>query len=420
MHVAHFIQRYPPALGGSEAYFARLSEFMTACGHQVSVHTTNAIDLEAFWSRHGKCLPAGTQTAGGITIHRYRIVRWPGKSLLLKMLSLVPVRSWQCLTLPCNPVSLEMLKCDDKALPPPRLIHASAFPYAWPILCALRLARRLEIPFLLTPFLHLGDHLNPRDRTRRAYLSPPLSYLLSEADRLFVQTRLERSAVLEIGVEEKKITLQGMGVAARECTAGDRVRARGGWNLNDGAPVVGHLANNSEEKGTVDLLRAAEVLWRSGLDFHVVLAGPQMPNFSRFWTRYRFQDRVRRLGVLTETQKRDFFAGLDVFALPSRSDSFGLVLLEAWANGLPNVAYRAGGPAEIVQDRQDGLLADPGDISGLAACLRRLVADRQLAGKLGESGRGRVEREFRWEDKLEIVRRVYEEVAETRKAARLP
>ena len=42
-----------------------------------------------------------------------------------------------------------------------------------------------------------------------------------------------------------------------------------------------------------------------------------------------------RLGVLSERQKRDFFAGIDVFALPSRSDSFGLVLLEAWANGVP-------------------------------------------------------------------------------------
>ena len=58
---------------------------------------------------------------------------------------------------------------------------------------------------------------------------------------------------------------------------------------------------------------------------------------------------MRRLGPLTDAEKRDFFAGIDLFALPSRSDSFGLVLLEAWANGVANVAYRAGGVADVIQ-----------------------------------------------------------------------
>ena len=68
-----------------------------------------------------------------------------------------------------------------------------------------------------------------------------------------------------------------------------------------------------------------------------------MPNFRRFWGGYGQAGRVRRLGVLDEKQKRDFFAGIDMFALPSRSDSFGIVFLEAWANGVPNIGYRAGG-----------------------------------------------------------------------------
>ena len=53
LRVAHFVQRYPPSLGGSEAYFARLSRHLAAVGDQVTVFTTNALDLEAFWSRRG-------------------------------------------------------------------------------------------------------------------------------------------------------------------------------------------------------------------------------------------------------------------------------------------------------------------------------------------------------------------------------
>src|SRR5947209_7762245 len=59
MSVAHFVQRYPPALGGSEAYFARLSRYLAAGGDRVTVFTTTALALEAFWSVKAPCLPAG-------------------------------------------------------------------------------------------------------------------------------------------------------------------------------------------------------------------------------------------------------------------------------------------------------------------------------------------------------------------------
>src|SRR3712207_8909098 len=50
--------------------------------------------------------------------------------------------------------------------------------------------------------------------------------------------------------------------------------------------------SNSEEKGTVDLLRAAAHLWQRGQNFHVVLAGPEMPNFRRFWRTDRKSTRL--------------------------------------------------------------------------------------------------------------------------------
>ncbi|HEX4592493.1 MAG TPA: glycosyltransferase family 4 protein, partial [Gemmataceae bacterium] len=161
----------------------------------------------------------------------------------------------------------------------------------------------------------------------------------------------------------------------------------------------------SVEKGTVDLLRAAERLWRAGSRFEVVLAGPEMPNFREFIAGYPFAGRVRRLGRVSDAEKRDFFAGIDLFALPSRSDSFGLVLLEAWANGLPNVVYRAGGPADLVRHECDGLQARCGDVDELARLLGRLIEDAGLRQRLGTAGKSRIEREFRWDDKLEVVQK---------------
>src|SRR3954468_152468 len=79
MRVAHFVQRYPPALGGSEAYFARLSRYLAAAGDTVAVFTTAALDLEAFWSPRGPCLPAGTQVEDGVEVRRYPLWHCPGQ-----------------------------------------------------------------------------------------------------------------------------------------------------------------------------------------------------------------------------------------------------------------------------------------------------------------------------------------------------
>ncbi|MDB5306000.1 MAG: glycosyltransferase family 1 protein [Gemmataceae bacterium] len=422
MHVAHFIQRYPPAVGGSETYFARLGGYLAAGGDDVTVWTTTAVDLEAFWRKtpgppDRDNLPAEVSLSpsfsalsggepGSITVRRYPPLVFPGRRYVLKALTFIPSRPWQCLTMPCNPICPGMWRDAGRYAGLVDAVHATAFPYAFPMLCGLRLARRRGVPFFLTPFLHLGDAADGTDRTRRQYTAPQLRWLLRQADYVFVQTRLEHDAVSALGVPKDRIVLQGLGVEAEDCTGGDRDAARREWEIAPGEVVVGHLANASVEKGTVDLLRAAERAWASGCRFRVVLAGPEMANFRTFWDRFAPKTRVTRLGVLTAVQKRDFFAGIDVFALPSRSDSFGLVLLEAWANGKPNLVYRAGGPAELVRDGIDGMQVRCGDIEGLATKLGELSANDQLRRKLGETGCSRIDREFAWSDKLGLVRDV--------------
>jgi glycosyltransferase involved in cell wall biosynthesis len=435
MRLAHFVQRYPPALGGSEAYFARLSRYCAEHGDAVTVFTTNALDLDAFWSPSGSCTPAGVDMEAGVRVRRYPLWRMCGRRWLLKPLSLVPHRLWQCLTLPCNPISFRMWR-DAACLPSSSgrgaggegehfdAVHASAFPYAFPIACGWRLARHLGIPFFLTPFLHLGDPDDANDRTRRGYTSPALRWLLQQADGAFVQTPSERAAVISLGVPPQRVMLQGLGVDPGECTGGDRFTARERWRLPPDAFVVGHLANNSFEKGTNDLIAALEPLWRRAVPIHLLLAGPEMPNFVRFWQAFEkrcpafAKQQVHRLGPLSDAEKRDFFASIDAFALPSRSDSFGLVLLEAWANGVPNVAYRAGGIADLIRHERDGLLAPCGNMDALTEAIGRLHDDQALRDRLGKNGAARIPDEFVWSDKLSGVRQTIAEC--TMKSQRTP
>lgn len=394
MHLAQFVHRYPPALGGAEAYAKRLTGHLQRRGDRVTMWTSTAVHLEEFWNGSAR------QDQILDNIRRYRPIRFPLRRWLLKMLTLIPNARLQAWALPCNPIMPGMWRDARRYNGPLDAVHATAFPYAWPILCARRLARRRGVPFLLTPFLHLGDQ-----RTVRQYTQPALRWLLHDADRIFVQTKLEKMAVLRLGVPPERVVLQGLGVALDECTGGDGPAFRERLGIQPNEFVIGHLANLSREKGSLDLIEACRRLHNEGARFRLVLAGPSMANFREFVRRLPPLPWVTILEPPSDAERNNFYAAIDAFALPSRCDSFGLVLLEAWANGVPCVAYHAGGPGEIIRHEKDGLLATCGDDAELARHLRRLIDDPTQARTMGAAGSARTLDEFAWEPRLEIFRR---------------
>jgi len=89
------------------------------------------------------------------------------------------------------------------------------------------------------------------------------------------------------------------------------------------------------------------------------------------------------------------------------------VAMEAAAAGLPVVASAHGGVAEVVRDGETGLLVPPGDASALAAAVRVLADDPELAARMGEAGRRRVEEHFGVERMLAELQDLYDELTAT-------
>jgi glycosyltransferase involved in cell wall biosynthesis len=101
-------------------------------------------------------------------------------------------------------------------------------------------------------------------------------------------------------------------------------------------------------------------------------------------------EKVRFVGAVPRAQVPALYAAADVFALPSLNEAFGLVALEARAAGLPVVAMRAGGAADLVEHGRDGLLAE--DDAAFAAHLGRLVVDGELRARLAAAASRGLER----------------------------
>ena len=113
----------------------------------------------------------------------------------------------------------------------------------------------------------------------------------------------------------------------------------------------------------------------------------------------------------------DFYAAADVVLVPSRSESFGLVALEAQACGTPVVAASVGGLRYVVQDGRSGFLVEGHDPADHAERLLQVLRDPPLAARLGRDA-ARLALRFTWDATATALLDVYEEVLEGR--ARIP
>ena len=95
-------------------------------------------------------------------------------------------------------------------------------------------------------------------------------------------------------------------------------------------------------------------------------------------------------GYLRGNELATAYASADIFVFPSTTDTFGNVILEAQACGLPVVVSDSGGPKELVEDNANGLITKSHDVDDLARAIRALVMDPALRDRMGKSARNSV------------------------------
>jgi N-acetyl-alpha-D-glucosaminyl L-malate synthase BshA len=119
-------------------------------------------------------------------------------------------------------------------------------------------------------------------------------------------------------------------------------------------------------------------------------------------------DRVRFVGVVD--QVATLLNVADLFLLPSSTESFGLVALEAMASGVPVIASDTGGIPEVVQDGVTGFLAPVGDVDRMAACAIDLLRDERKRRLFGSAGRERARDQFDYQKIVPQYEAVYERI----------
>jgi glycosyltransferase involved in cell wall biosynthesis len=235
-------------------------------------------------------------------------------------------------------------------------------------LAALLVARATDRPLVASHHTELAAYAGLRsgDPGLEAMATMGLAAFYAQADRVLSPSAASDRALAQLGVGAERIGRWDRGVDTRRFSPEQRVEG-----LLPGEINVLYAGRLTKEKGAELLADSFLAAHARDPRLHLCLAGggPEEE-----WLRERLGDRATFLGFLHGDELPRVYASADVFLFASCTDTFGQVVLEAQASGLPVVAVAEGGPAELVRDGVTGLLRPP-DAQALAAAVTGLAGD---------------------------------------------
>lgn len=174
---------------------------------------------------------------------------------------------------------------------------------------------------------------------------------------------------------------------------------------------VGALDRAHPNKGVEHLLEAIATIADQCVTLMVVGDGDAKEQYVDMARDLGLIGRITFPGTISHQHLPQYIAAADVFVLPSkRSESFGMVLIEAMACGKPVIASNLPGVRTVVSDGQDGLLATPAHAADLAQKIETLLRDPERCRDMGQRGRAKVEEKYAWPKIIPQLVQLYEEV----------
>ncbi len=194
-----------------------------------------------------------------------------------------------------------------------------------------------------------------------------------------------------------------------------RQRIRGTYGVGENECLVLSLGRITAAKGYELAVESLRILLRNGARVRLMIAGdgPLLDQLKRSVREKGIEDHVIFTGFVENDRTTGLYNAADVFVMPTLTiEGLPFVLLEAMACEKPVIASRRGGNMTLINDRENGLFVEPGDIGDLVEKIEILMKDRELAARLAATARKFILRDYSLEQMINRSADIMETIAE--------
>lgn len=243
------------------------------------------------------------------------------------------------------------------------------------------------------------------------------NWLYRQLDIWIAPLSVSKAAVIEkTNIPSEKIEVIPHGIDTEPFTLRkpDKSEARQKLGLPQDAFIVGVVGRLDPKKGQHVLIEACRRLRQKNHLLQVLFVGDASLNEQTGYPEY-LEKLTREYGLTGDVHFRPHlsdvevaFAAMDIFTLTSRSETYGMVTLEAMASGLPVIGTAEGGTVGIIEPDLNGLLVRPFDADELAAALLRLLEDRELAQRIGQRAAADAAGKYSYQHQCDLLENLFD------------
>jgi len=184
---------------------------------------------------------------------------------------------------------------------------------------------------------------------------------------------------------------------------------------NDNIVSIGIVKSLEKKYGIDILIRAFEILTKKSdknLELHIVGEGNELKKLIKLKNNTSCSESIFFHGAIPNSKVPDFLNNLDIFVVPSRSESesFGVAAVEASAMELPVIVSNVGGLPEVIENGKTGLVVPKENPDALCEAMIKLINDKNYRKKLGLAGCKKVEHEYDWDKNVSLVINIYNKI----------
>lgn len=394
MKILCVIPSYYPAFkyGGPIASVHNLNKALVKKGIDVTVYTTN-VGLK------DKVLVNQEVNIDGVKIIYFDFFR---------IFEFVGQTGWQ--------FSLSLTKALKKNIKNFDLIYISAV-WNYPTAISAHYCRKYDKPYIIAP----RGIFYPYTFNKKIWKKWPYYKLITKRD-------LERASAIHytakdefdkghsfLELKNKNIIIVPNGVDLSEfVNLPKRENLRNRYPELKNKKVILFLSRLDWKKGLDVLAKAYGIIARKRKDAHLLIVGDGQESFKdkikKWFQDEDVLDRTTFTGMLTGKEKLEAYSGSDIFTLPSHSESFGMVIVEAIACGLPVVISDTVGIFNEIQQSKSGLVFPSGDWGKLSEAIIKLLDDENLAKQINKNGQKLIKENFEINETADKMIEVFKSV----------